>query len=484
MSSEHNKLFTNEMMLSARKYFSVLITICLFGIGPISVYAQLGSVDWSNFIQRTDGHRWQDKLYTYNKIRFAEYNGMYQTRYIDEQIQRDKSFTTYLFAPLQEYKVQTYKFDAKFKVPDYPDITFLPMKIGKSNIENYQSLMRSSAMSEQSTKVFGKRYFIAEAHQNYIFTHLAQVELSWDSIPEPLKIGRNGYLKRRSAREGISLLLRDQSVETQPSLEKIKVTAGPWTFEGTENILFSQGYVDNWVKGGESNISLGSDLRLIANYKKGKHGWDNYIIHKVGIISTESEKGKVNTDLVELNTKYGHKASEKWYYSFLYNFKTQLFYGYDKDKEEPVSGFLAPAYMSFAIGMDYKPNSKFTLLLSPITSRLTLVADTVKFDQTKFGVPRGKSTHIVNGISVVNNFTYEVSKEVKLSSRLDAFYQYLGKVRANEDRQVQVDWEVIADLRINRFLSTRILGHLRYFTNESEKVQIRENFNITFSYNF
>jgi hypothetical protein len=67
---------------------------------------------------------------------------------------------------------------------------------------------------------------------------------------------------------------------------------------------------------------------------------------------------------------------------------------------------------------------------------------------------------------------------------LDAFYQYLGKPKKGDDRQVQIDWEVIADLKINRFLSTRVLAHLRYFTNESDKIQFRENFNITFSYNF
>ncbi|MBR8537627.1 DUF3078 domain-containing protein [Carboxylicivirga sediminis] len=447
-----------------------------------SMNGQMSMVDWSYWANNERTAHWQKELYKNNTSRYPAFDQLFLAEFFKKQIDKEQLFDTNLFPPLHDYPVKTYKFSAKFKVPEYPIIDFKPTNYSKEAIAEFQELMNSKTFSNQSEEVFEKQYFIKEVHEDYIFSHLDQVGLSWDSIPDPPKIGRN--LKRRSAREGISLLLRDNSVEARPSLEKIKVTAGPWTFKGTENILFSQGYVENWVKGGESSISLGSDLRLTANYKKGKHDWDNYIIHKVGIISTETEKGRVNTDLIEINTKYGHKASKKWYYSFLYNFKTQLFYGYDNDEEDPVSGFMAPAYMSFAVGMDYKPNSNFTLLLSPITSRLTLVADTTKFDQTKFGVSKNRMSHVVNGLSVVNNLSYELSREVKLTSRLDAFYQYLGKVDEGKDRQVQVDWEVIADLRINRFLSTRILAHLRYFTNESKKVQIRENFNITFSYNF
>ncbi|WP_439183573.1 DUF3078 domain-containing protein [Carboxylicivirga taeanensis] len=486
--SQNSKLFYSfEMNYCIKTYLLVFCITSFIGLNTQPVNAQLGAVKWGYLVDDSEETYWQKKFYKYANKTYPVFDRLVLADLIKQRVEKEQLFTASLFPPLVNYTVETYKFDAKFRVPDFPAINFEPQYSTRSNIEKYQTFVNSKQYARKSEELFEQQYFLSEARQNYIYSHLDKIELSWDSIPNPLKIGEDGYLKRRSAREGISMLLRDHSFETHPSLEKVKFKSGPWTFQGTENILFSQGYVDNWVKGGESNISLGSDLRLTANYKKGKHDWDNYIIHKVGIISTEVEKGKVNTDLIELNTKYGHKASEKWYYSFLYNFKTQLFYGYDKndvEKENPVSGFLAPAYMSFAIGMDYKPNSKFTLLLSPITSRLTLVADTVKFDQTKFGVPLDKSSHIVNGISVVNSLSYEVARGVKISSRLDAFYQYLGKPKKGEERQVQVDWEVIADLRINRFLSTRILGHLRYFTNESNKVQIRENFNITFSYNF
>ncbi|MCG8579621.1 MAG: DUF3078 domain-containing protein [Bacteroidales bacterium] len=473
-------------------YKKVIISFFIILLGvTMQVNAQWQSYgfDWRNWSGDSVIHQpWHGLLYKYQDTdRYPVFNKQYIAQYINQSIKDEKLFANYLFPPLKENKLKTIRFEPKFRLPDYPDITFEPVNFKQNELTKYEELMQSTALSNKYRQEFDKRYFISEARDNYLFTHPGNINVSWDSIPDAPQPGRNGFLQRRSAIDGISLLLRDKTYDTHPSLEKIKRSSGPWTIKGTENILLSQGYVDNWVKGGESSISLGSDLRLTANYKKGKHEWDNYIIHKIGVLSTENDPGRINTDLIELNTKYGHKASEKWYYSFLYNFKTQFFYGYDKDdveKENPISGFMAPAYMSFAIGMDYKPNSKFTLLISPLTSRVTLVADTAKIDQTKFGVPEDRTYDVINGISIVNNFSYEISKEIKISSRLDAFYQYLDRIKEGEDRQVQIDWEVITDMRINRFLSTRILAHLRYFTNESERVQLRESFNITFSYNF
>jgi hypothetical protein len=437
--------------LTFKKVITSFFILCLGVTIKVNAQWQSYGFDWHNWSGDSIVNQpWHSLLLNYQDIdRFPQLGRSYITQYINQSVEDEKLFANYLYPPLKENKLKTLSFQPKFKMPDYQIITFEASDIAQNRLQAYEQLMQSTALSAKYKEVFSDRYYISIARDKYIFTHPENISISWDSIPDAPQPGRNGFLKRRSAREGINLLLRDNAYDTHPSLEKVIHSSGPWTLKGTENILFSQGYVDNWVKGGESSVSLGSDLRLTANYKKGKHDWDNYIIHKIGVLSTENDEGRINTDLIELNTKYGHKASEKWYYSFLYNFKTQFFYSYDKndeEKENPISGFLAPAYMSFAIGMDYKPNSKFTLLLSPFTSRLTLVADTAKFDQTKFGVPEDKSHEIINGISIVNNLTYDLSRDFKLSSRLDAFYQYLGKPKEGEESQVLIVWEVILDM--------------------------------------
>ena len=139
---------------------------------------------------------------------------------------------------------------------------------------------------------------------------------------------------------------------------------------------------------------------------------------------------------------------------------------------------MAPGYFSMAAGMDYKIKN-FTLLLSPVTSRMTIVVDTAKIDQTRYSIPEDKRSVFLVGGSLQNNFTWNVAKQIKLTSAMNIFYDYFEK-----DEKVQADWDVILDMKINVFLSTRIVSNLRYYESESNKVQLREGLSISFRYNF
>jgi hypothetical protein len=311
----------------------------------------------------------------------------------------------------------------------------------------------------------------------------ALVKHVWKTIPEPHRlITDRKHLKRRTAKEGIEHLV-DYRVNSPEKLDKIIDPEIPWKLGGVESIQFSQAYLSNWTKGGENTISLQSDLRLNANYTKLKNHkteWESFIRHRIGIIQAENYPAQLNTDLIELNSKYGINASNKWYYSTIFNFKSQLFEGYkDKNKENIISSFLSPAYFTFALGMDFKKDKNFTLFLSPLTSKTTFVLDTAKVDQTRYKVPKNKKAAYNNGLSLVNTFNWKISAVLNLKSDLDAFFGYLS-----EGQITQIDWELVFDLRINQYLTTRINTQLRYFTNESKKLQLREYYSVNFNYKF
>ncbi len=302
----------------------------------------------------------------------------------------------------------------------------------------------------------------------------------WKTIPEPHRlITDRRHLSKRSAEEGIKSLLSNEIKYPDKLKKKVKAT-GPWTYSGTESVQFSQAFLENWTKGGENSISLLSDLLIKANYKKNKNEWENYVRHQVGIISTESYATQINTDQIEANSKYGLQASKRWYYSALFNFKSQFFNGYsDKTRKEIISGFMSPAYFTCALGMDYKKDKVFTLLLSPFTAKLTYVMDTAKVDQKNYSIDANKRSSFSNGASIVNNINWTINTELSLVSNLDAYISYFTK-----ESLKQIDWELIFNMRVNRFLSTRINTQLRYFTNESDNVQLKENFTISFNYKF
>ncbi|MGQ1891201.1 DUF3078 domain-containing protein [Thermophagus sp. OGC60D27] len=368
-----------------------------------------------------------------------------------------------------------------YKGVEYPPVYDYPSMFDTTQLDKYQNFLKHPAGADTLLRVNESSPGI-DIMNKFLVEYPYFTEEIWDSIPDPPKISfGEGWIEKRSAHDEISRLLNYEDLNTRRVMEKRTGVVRRWTYGGTENIQFSQAYLENWAKGGENAITLLSDLRVNAKYKIDNVEWESYAIHKLGILSSEERKTRVNDDLIELNTKYGLSASKKWYYSGLFNFKTQFFNGYNKndtEKETPISGFLAPAYLTMALGMDYKEKN-FTLMLLPFTSKLTYVADTAKFDQTKYNIPADKKSDNMGGASVVNNFKWAFAKDFNLASKFDFFYEYMGR-----DNQIQGEWELILDMKINIFLSTRIGTYLRYYSNESDKIQFKENLSIAFSYRF
>lgn len=317
-----------------------------------------------------------------------------------------------------------------------------------------------------------------------IYSNPNFVEYDWDDIPDlPKDIwGGKNRTRHHEANDNFRVVpLSGMEYRSIQKLEKVDKPKQTLTYSGSENIQFSQSYLENWVKGGQSTVSLLSDLRLKILYKEDKVEWENLIIHKVGIMSDDDIKKRINDDLIDFSSKYGVAATKKWFYSLLFNFKSQFFNGYDKsdiNKENPISSFMAPAYFSMAAGMDFKTKN-FTILLSPVTFRSTVVLDTAKVNQTRYSIPDDKKAVFFTGGSFQNNLTWNITKSIKLTSALNVFYDYLEK-----ENKVQADWDMILDMKINVFLSSRIVSNMRYYENESDKLQIREGLSIAFRYNF
>jgi hypothetical protein len=70
-------------------------------------------------------------------------------------------------------------------------------------------------------------------------------------------------------------------------------------------------------------------------------------------------------------------STGKWFLSALFNFRSQFFDGFNYATNHPElsSSFMAPGYFIFSLGFDYKPSSKLSVFLSPITSRYTVVTN-------------------------------------------------------------------------------------------------------------
>jgi hypothetical protein len=247
----------------------------------------------------------------------------------------------------------------------------------------------------------------------------------------------------------------------QPASGQAADTLEGWNKSGVFSLNMSQASFTNWAAGGQNSVALNGLVNLGANYKMGKSAWDNALTIGYGkMIQKGNDLGWVKTDdRIDFQSKYGHKATDKWYYSGLMSFRTQMDNGYNyPDTENKISDLLAPAYLLFSLGMDYKPNPQFSMFLSPLTSKNTIVMDDDLSAMGAFGVDPGKKFRPELGAYA--NFSFkkdELVKNVNFLTKLDLFTNYL-----KNPQNIDISWEALLVMKVNEFISATVNTHLLY----------------------
>src|SRR5680860_372364 len=148
-----------------------------------------------------------------------------------------------------------------------------------------------------------------------------------------------------------------------------------WRSGGVFTLNFSQISLTNWIAGGKSSASGVFMLNSFSNYKKDDLSWDNSADLSYGFLKEKENDLIKSNDKIDLSSKLGIKATEKWNYSGLANFKSQFAPGYNNpDVTNAISRFMAPGYLIFALGMDYKTDN-ISVFISPLTGKFTFVTD-------------------------------------------------------------------------------------------------------------
>ena len=152
---------------------------------------------------------------------------------------------------------------------------------------------------------------------------------------------------------------------------------------------------------------------------------------------------------------------------------------------------MAPGYLNFSLGMDYKPSEVFSLFLAPLASKFTFVMDDDLSAAGSFGLDDGQTVRGEIGAYIKVAFKKEILKNVTLDTKVDFFSNYL-----NEPQHVDVNWDMLLTFTINEYLSASLLTQLIYDydiqfgeddgvddTSEA-RVQFKELFGLGLSYTF
>lgn len=231
-----------------------------------------------------------------------------------------------------------------------------------------------------------------------------------------------------------------------------------WTKGGLVSFNFSQIALSNWAGGGQSSVAVNGFLNVFANYKKGIHSWENSLDLGYGIVQQGNADFRKSDDKIDFTSKYGRQASKVWYYTGLVNFKSQFAPGYNFPNDSvKISNLLAPAYVLASIGMDYKPNEVFSAYISPVTAKFTIVNDDDLNSIGAFGVENNEVLRTEVGGYIRAQFKKDLIENVNLQSRIELFSNY-----ANNPENIDVNWETIIAMKVNKFITANISATVIY----------------------
>jgi hypothetical protein len=269
-----------------------------------------------------------------------------------------------------------------------------------------------------------------------------------------------------------------------------------WIYGGNVNTDITQIALSNWVKGGVNTYSALVGLELFATYKKKVHSWENSAKFRYGTIHQEGKKYfRPTEDKIEIISKYGYKAFSKFYYSTRFEFKSQFApaHSYKNDSVTgTVSSFFSPAYLTIAVGLDYKPNENLSLFISPFTSKNTFVTNS-EVKHSSYGVSDDKNLRSETG--AILNITYKkkIWGNIETQNSLELFSNYISN-----PQNIDLDWNLKLVFPVNDFIRATISTELIYDDNQdipvydsnntliryTKAVQFKELFTLGFAMKF
>ncbi|MGM0634427.1 MAG: DUF3078 domain-containing protein [Bacteroidota bacterium] len=246
-----------------------------------------------------------------------------------------------------------------------------------------------------------------------------------------------------------------------------------WEKSNRFSFDFSEVAFVNWNAGGVNSISGLLDIRLSRTYEKGFIKWNNELLINYGLSKQENTGWRKTNDDLELVSTFGYKFRREsdWYYTVRASFKSQFAKGYNyPNRDESISHFMAPGYFFLGAGAEYKIDKNDMLVyLSPLTQKATFVLNQRLANQGAFGVreavtdasgdiiQKGKKIRNETGILIKNELRKEVFEDIEVFSRLSLFTDYFKNFG-----NIDVDWELIIDFKVNSFVKARIGSHIRY----------------------
>lgn len=300
-----------------------------------------------------------------------------------------------------------------------------------------------------------------------------------------------------------------------------------WVYSGTLNIGINQGFLHNWAAGGEiASATVNGLFSGSLNRLYHRHIWSNNLDMTYSLFYAYSNQfiPRKMDDRIDYTSKYGYRldTSKNFYFTTLFNFKSQFTKGYDYEAPNwdtfSTSKFLSPAYFILAPGIEYRKGSNLSLFLSPAAGRLTVVSReyTDRSPEGAFGVENGQTTRLELGAYFSGRYQVDITEDLSYKTRLDLYTNYLADdfedstgtvVKEDNPGNVDILWDNLFAWKVSKYFSLTLGGtfiydnDIPYVTTETDPTtgqevqkdepgvglgwwQIKQTFSIGFLYKF
>lgn len=255
---------------------------------------------------------------------------------------------------------------------------------------------------------------------------------------------------------------------------------GWWDRKTQVAFNFSQAsFSDSWQGGGISNIALGGIFNNRSVYTRRKGVWTNEIQFQYGFINNRGQSVRKSVDRLFLDTQYSHfiNARVRWFAgaNFLSQFAPGFSFTPGGERLTLISSLFAPAFLSEAIGLEWKPKKYLAIQLGGGTIRQTFVLndrilpEQVSRGESRYGVPFGQRVLNELGVQGVVAFDKDIAKNVNLKWRYQGFFAYAPVVKP-VDHLVNL----VATAKVNKNMNVNFSLIAIYDQDQAEKLQLSQ----------
>lgn len=285
----------------------------------------------------------------------------------------------------------------------------------------------------------------------------------------------------------LASLYAQETVET----EEVSAPEPKWTVNGIISLNAAGTGLVNWAAGGNNSVNAIAAANVTLLYKDDNVAWETNLDTDFGMsfLDDNNYPWRKTNDKFNFSTKFGWEFAKTWYLTAAGTFKTQYAHGYDYKDDEKIyiSNFMSPSYTDLSLGIDWKPNSIFSIYMAPVTGRISTATDSLL--RAKYIAPiTDKPFKAELGISVKGTVNYTLIENFKVTSTLTLFTPYNEKFG-----HIDVDWDFGISYQFLKVLNVSLGGQLKYYDSvmiadkngiEKARVQFKSMVGLGIGYSF